>query len=292
MTGISPFWRLIHKLDKTLFSRFYIDQWVIMTGNVGYRALDWKLLQPLIPPIDRYWGDPFVLLRDGTYYVFIEEKLYATGLGRISCLSLDKAGRIASQQTVLERPYHLSYPFIFEHGSDLFMIPETAGHRTVELYRCTRFPDCWEFTRNLLTDIYAVDATLLEAAGKLWLFANVKDSGGSSLDSLHLYHAADLLADDWHPHPLNPIVKDIDSARPAGRIFMEGDSWIRPSQDSSRRYGYGLKFNRITLLNESEYAEVTERRFTPRGSRYLATHTFNRTGELTVTDAVLRRRKK
>ena len=288
----SAFWRLVHKLEKTVYSPYFIDQWIILTGRPGYRALDWRLLRPLLPPTDRYWGDPFVLHRENCYYIFIEEKLYATGLGHIACLTLDRDGSLLSQQTVLERPYHLSYPFLFEHGEDLFMIPETAAHRTVELYRCAHFPDRWEFVQNLMTEIYAADATLLEAGGKFWLFANVKTPGGSSLDALHLYYAADPFRGDWHAHPANPIVKDIRSARPAGRIFLDGESLIRPSQDSLRRYGYGLKFNRITRLNETEYAEVIESRFTPRGSGYLATHTFNRAGDLTVIDAVLRRRKK
>ncbi len=284
--------RLRRKADKTVASWLFIDQWIILSGRgLGYEALDWQALQPLVPPKDRYWADPFVLQREDCYYVFIEEKLYETGRGRIACLTLDHEGGLLSQQVVLEQPYHLSYPFIFEHGRELFMMPESAAHRTVELYRCTHFPDRWEFVRNLLTDIYAVDATLLEHDGLYWLFANVKAPGGSSLDALHLYYSPDLLRGHWQPHPGNPVVTDIRSARPGGRVFMQDGKLIRSSQDSSRRYGYGLRFNRITQLSETEYAEVNEASFTPAGSRYLATHTFNQAGELTVIDAILRRRK-
>lgn len=288
-----PFFaRLARKLKKTVSSWFFIDQWIILTGRPTYRDLDWSLLHPLLPPTDRYWADPFILQRDNCYYVFIEEKLYAAGRGRIACLTLDSDGNLLSQETVLERPYHLSYPFVFESGQDLFMIPESGAHHTVELYRCTHFPDQWDFVKDLLTGMYAVDATLLEWNARFWLFANVKVPGGSSLDELHLFYATDLFNGGWQAHPRNPVVRNIGSSRPAGRIFVDGKSLIRPAQDSSRLYGYGLKFNRITLLSENDYAEETEAAFTPRGSRYLATHTFNRAGDLTVTDAVLRRRKK
>ena len=82
--------RLARKADKTLASLFHIDQWVILTGRgMGYLELDWGRLRPLLPPTDRYWGDPFVISKDDCYYLFIEEKLYATGLGRIACLTLD-----------------------------------------------------------------------------------------------------------------------------------------------------------------------------------------------------------
>jgi hypothetical protein len=292
MSSVSLLQRLLRKVDKTLAAPFFIDQWLILTApRLAYRNLDWRAFRPLIPPKDRYWGDPFVIERGDGYYVFIEEKPYASGRGHIACLTLDVQGNLASQQVVLERPYHLSYPFLFEQAGELFMIPESAAHRTVELYRCAHFPDRWEFVRELMTDIYAVDATLLQHADQYWLFANVKAPGGSSLDALHLYHSSMFDGGNWTPHPWNPVVHDIRSARPAGRIFQQDGQWIRPSQDSGPRYGYGLKFNRITRLTDTDYAEVTEASFSPSGSRYLATHTFNQAGQLTVVDAVLRRRK-
>ncbi len=292
MSRPSLWQRLSRKIDKTVAAPFFIDQWIILVGpRTEYRALDWKAMRPLIPPKDRYWGDPFVIQRGDCHYVFIEEKLYATGLGRIACLTLDAQGSMIAQQVVLERPYHLSYPFVFEHEGELYMIPESAANQTVELYRCSHFPDRWEFVKNLLRDLYAVDTTLLEHDGICWLFTNVKAPKGSSLDALYLYHAPDLLSDAWQPHPRNPVVRDIRSARPGGRIIMEAGQLIRPSQDSSRRYGYALKFNRITALSETDYAEVTEAAFTPAHSEYLATHTFDQSSELTVIDAVLRRRK-
>ncbi len=284
--------RLARKIDKTITAPYFIDQWVILTAQgMGYQSMDWTALRPVLPPKDRYWGDPFVIQRGDCYYVFIEEKLYGTGLGRIACLTLDAQGNLKAQQVVLERPYHLSYPFVFEHGGELYMMPESAANRTVELYRCSDFPGRWEFVKNLLSDVYAVDATLLEHEGIYWLFTNIKAPRGSSLDALYLYYASDLFADEWHAHARNPVVQDIRTARPGGRIFMHEGKLIRPSQDCSRRYGYALKFNRIKSYSETAYAEETETSFTPSHSKYLATHTFNQAGGLTVIDAVLRRRR-
>ena len=292
MTRPSFFKRAARRLDKTLSSLFYIDQWVIMTTKGGsFDSLEWSALQALVPERDRYWGDPFVLAREDRFFVFIEEKIYATGLGRIACLTLDRQGRLISNQVVLERSYHLSYPFLFEERGEIYMIPETAGNRSIELYRCTHFPDRWEFVKTLMKDIYAVDATLLRHENKYWLFANVKEKGGSSLDALHLFYADSPFTDQWTPHRSNPVVKDIRSARPAGKLFIQAGRLIRPSQDSSRRYGYALRFNHILKLNENDYAEEPVSTFTPPGGRMLATHTFNQAGGLTVLDAVIRRAK-
>lgn len=292
MASPSFFRRAIRRLNKTISSRFFIDQWVIMTAmGQDYDSLSWEALHPLIPEKDRYWGDPFIVRRAGQYYLFIEEKIYATGLGRIACLTLDGKGDLKANQVVLERPYHLSYPFIFEYNGMTYMMPETAGNRTIEVYRCLHFPDQWELFRTLMTDIYAVDATLLEYDGRWWLFTNIKEPGGSSLDALHLFHAGEPFSETWTPHAQNPIVKDIRSARPAGHIFLQNGYLIRPSQDSYRRYGYALKFNRIQKLNENEYKEQTEQTFTPKGGKILATHTFNQSDGMTVIDAIVRRRK-
>ena len=291
---IRPPWhrRLLRKLDKTLASMFYIDQWIIMTARgMPYDSLQWSKLTPLMPDKDRYWGDPFLIQRGGRYYVFVEEKLYAAGRGRIACLTLDPDGSLLTHQVVLEREYHLSYPFVFEYAGDLFMMPETAGNRTIELYRCTRFPDRWEPAAILMRDVYAVDATLVEHGDRYWMFVNLKEPGGSSLNALHLFWAESPLDQSWTPHAHNPVVLDIGSARPAGKLFHENGGLIRPSQDSSHRYGGALRFNRVVELGENNYQEEPMAEFVPQGGRIRATHTFNQAGELTVIDAVFRRPK-
>ncbi|MCL4530211.1 MAG: hypothetical protein M1282_12440 [Chloroflexi bacterium] len=292
MTRPSLIQRTLRKFDKTLSSYFFLDQWVIMMAQgAAYDSLQWSALRPIVPDKDRYWADPFVIQKDNLYYIFAEEKIYATKRGRIICITLDQQGNILSNQVVLERPYHLSYPFVFEYKDEIYMLPESAQSLNIELYRRKKFPNEWQFVKNLIAGIYAADATLFEHNGKWWMFANIKETGGSSLDALHLFYADNPLADHWTPHPRNPVVKDIGSARPAGRIFVQDGKLIRPSQDSSRRYGRALKFNRITKLNKTEYEETLDSTFLPRGGKIIAAHTFNQAGNLTVIDAIIRRWK-
>ncbi len=291
MSPPSPWSRLLHRLEKQIASRFFLDQWIILIGRgLEFDSLQWAAFRPLVPPRDRYWADPFIIQKGARYYVFVEEKPYALGRGHIACLSLDGEGSLLEHRVVLERPYHLSYPFLFEYEQALYMLPESAAHRTLDVYRCTHFPDEWQFVKTLMSDVYAVDATLLAWDRKWWLFVNLKEAGGSSLDALHLFYADQPLAERWIPHPRNPIVRDVHSARPAGRILVTEAGLIRPSQDSARRYGYALRFNRITKLTATEYQERCLSTFAPRGGGMRAVHTFNQAGELTVIDAVLRRR--
>jgi hypothetical protein len=242
----------------------------------------------LIAPPEMYWADPLTYEKDGKVYLFVEEYVREKRRGRIACLTLDDQARVTSNQVALERPYHLSYPFIFEHQGDTYMIPETASQRAIELYRCGQFPQQWEFVGNLMKDVYAVDTTLLNHNGRWWLFTNLMtEKGASSWDELHAFFADDPLASSWTPHPLNPIISDARVARPAGAFFTHNGILYRPSQDSSQRYGYALNINRVDILTKRDYAETCVEKILPRKG-LLTTHTYSRAAGWIFTDGVTR----
>jgi hypothetical protein len=280
------------KLTGKIRKRFERDQWGLLLKKGAHTSLTWDGFQQVLAPLDRFWADPFMVEREGKPYLFIEELLYKTHRGTINCLELDGEGNIIKNQVVLDRPYHLSYPFIFEHRGEIYMMPETGKNLSVELYRCTRFPDQWVLHKTLLRDVRAVDSTLIDYLGKWWLFVTVAEHGNSTWDSLHIYYADDPLSDNWTPHPRNPIISDVSSARMAGRIFRLNGSLMRPSQDSTRRYGYALNLYRITTLTTTDYAETrVDRLEPPQGSDIQAIHTFNFSQNWTVMDLTVRRKK-
>lgn len=180
--------RLLQRIWKKLISLFYFEQWAILIARQGNKEFPlWSDFHALIPPRNYFWADPVPWIHNNQYYIFYEEFPFATNRGYIACITLDKSMNIISNQAVLQRPYHLSYPFIFEYNNNLYMLPETNENKTVEVYRCIGFPDCWELEKVTVSDIPVVDATLFEANNKWWLFANIVDEGGSSHDTLAFY---------------------------------------------------------------------------------------------------------
>jgi hypothetical protein len=229
----------------------------------------------LVPPRDRFYADPCVVDRRGSSYLFFEEFDFARQKGVVSCTRLAANGDRTPPQVVLERPYHLSYPFVFFVGEDAFMLPETAANGAIELYRAVSFPDEWELDAVLVRDVRAVDPTLIEHEGRLWLFANIAVRGASINDELFLFSAPSVRG-PWQPHPRNPVVSDVRRARPAGRPFRdESRALIRPSQDCSSLYGSAVVFNRIEELSDTGYRETPIGRLEP-GWRHanLGTHTY------------------
>jgi hypothetical protein len=242
----------------------------------------------LMPPRDRFWADPFPMERDGRHFIFFEELLFATGKGHISVMEVRRDGSHTEPVKVLERGYHLSYPFLIEESGDLFMVPETGQNRTVEMYRCVNFPDRWQLEKVLLEDAWCVDATFHRHADKWWMFVNIGIEGTEIHDELHLY-SADRLLGSWQAHPGNPVKSDARNARPAGRLYSIDGELYRPAQICAPLYGSGIVFNRVTELGMERYAEGEAQRVLPGpASGLLGIHTYNRAGGLTVIDGFRR----
>jgi hypothetical protein len=282
--------RFLARARARVLEKVSREQWLLLYAFGAAPPEDFGTFKQLAPPPDKFWADPFVVVRDGRYYVFFEEYLYSTNRAHLSVLELDADGLVGAPVRIIERPYHLSYPHLFDYGGELYLIPESKGNRTIEVYRCTEFPYGWELATVLMEDIEAVDATLLEHGGRWWLFANVvENAGSSSWDELCLFSAESPLSRHWTPHPLNPIVSDVKRSRPAGPIFRRDGRLYRPSQDSARCYGYGFHINEITELTPTRYSERIVRSIEPNWDPAIyATHTFMSEHGLTVIDGMRR----
>jgi hypothetical protein len=244
-------------------------------------ATGYKLI---MPPSDRFYADPFLFKKDGKTFLFLEDLRYSEGRALISYCELSSDGTPGPVIEVLRRPYHLSYPFLFEENGEIYMIPETKGNRTVELYRATDFPTKWTLETILLSDIYAVDATIQKIGVKYWMFVGISNGRYSNCDELGIFFS-DALKGPWTPHPANPVVSDVRSARPAGAFFYDQGRLIRPSQDCAKAYGYATVFSEVLTLTETEYEERPIARLDPgwvKGN--LGTHTYTRTDEFEVID--------
>lgn len=285
----------VKRIKNRLEEKLNFEQYILLFKLSDHTpALDnFGEFKRITPPKDRFWADPFVLYKNGAYHIFVEELIYKQGKGTIVVMEMSENGDLGGAQPVLKRPYHLSYPFLIEDRGQLYMLPETKGNGTIELYKCVDFPLKWELQEVLMQNVQAVDATIIKYNDKFWMFANMKEHPGiSAYDELFLFYSEKLVGGDWNPHPLNPIVSDVCTARPAGKIFIEKDKIFRPAQDCAKRYGHSMHILEITKLNEVEYHEEMVRTILPNWEKdLLCTHTLNFDKGLTVVDALIKRKK-
>jgi hypothetical protein len=283
--------RLVRRIRRAIDARLGFDQWIMLVHSSESLSMSLWRYKRLMPPKDRFWADPFLLVHAGRTYLYFEELMFATQRGHISVAELRPDGTMLAPQRALVADHHLSYPFVFHHDGQIYMVPESRGDHCVPLYRCVEMPARWEKVGNLMDDVDMVDATIHFHDGRWWMFVNmIQNRGGSSCDELFLFHAESPITRDWTPHPMNPVVSDVRRARPAGKLFVHEGRLYRPSQDCSRRYGWGLNLNWVETLTTENYVEHLVSRAEPRWAPDVrATHSFNREGNLHVIDAEVRR---
>jgi len=276
--------RFAAKVWRKLFCR---EQWFIQFELAPLDPLQVNVarLQPIFPPADRFWADPFVVSNADGHFIFVEELPYATNRGHISVLVLSPTGELLRTQIVLQCDYHLSYPFLFRWNGDLYMMPESGENRTVDLYRCTAFPGEWEHACTLLDGIRAADATLFEQDGTWWLFVNQADDGQCIHEHLHLYHADSPLG-PFIAHPHNPVKSSLRGSRPAGALFLEDEHIYRPTQDCSRVYGESVLVQEVLSLSRDRLSETPAYSIEPCELGVRRVHTLNSSREMRVIDSL------
>ncbi len=282
--------RWLHKQWKKLN---YREQWILLMSTATDFSLDINHFKKVIPPKDRFWADPFLISEGGKNYLFFEELLYETEKGHICMAEIGKEGEIGTIEKVLERPYHLSYPFVFRFEGNWYMIPEACESGAIQLFQANRFPHEWQHKMDIMQEVEAMDTTLVQHNGKWWLFTSMaKTKGASHHDELFLFFADSPLSSSWQSHAKNPVISDVSRARSGGRIFEQDGHLIRPSQDCSHKYGFGFHLNEIEVLTEKEYRERSILHIRPdRSDGLRRTHSYAHLPGLTVIDGLIQRRR-
>lgn len=280
-------------LKRNLENSYSFEQWGLLFDIKKEISKSMWRYKKILPPKDRFWADPHIVTIDENYFIFIEEYIYNQSKGHIAVIKMDKDGNHDYLGKVLEKDYHLSYPFVFEFENNFYMIPETESNNNIELYKCVDFPKKWEYHGEIMSNVSAVDTTIFNHDNKWWMFSGIKENMGSSnSDELFLFHSDNPLTDKWEPHSKNPIISDVRQARPAGKIFSFKDKLYRPSQNSSKFYGYGISINQINNISKNEYEETSITSILPDWDKNITrVHTFAYDSGLSMIDAKIKRRR-
>ncbi len=182
--------QMIKIFCRTIQKIFYNNQWFLMFHLKDSISLSVRTFKKIIPPRDRFWADPHVLKHNDKYYIFVEEFLFKKRKGYIAVIEMDEKGECKKSVKVLEREYHLSYPFVFKWQGKIYMVPDTHDNKTIELYECSQFPYKFQFKMNLMENISTADTTLLYYNDKWWLFTALCENEGSAWeDELFLFYS-------------------------------------------------------------------------------------------------------
>lgn len=233
-------------------------------GHGDVMSFDPAQGQTLPVPKGHFWADPFLVEHGDDVFCLYEDFDYSTGLGQIGAGRLTKDG-MDDLGLVFAAPHHLSFPYLFKQGSDIFMIPETHQAKRLEVWRATDFPTKWTLHATAFDNAGLADTVLFEQDGTWWLLTGLcNDSFGDFCGELHLFRTSGPDLAWTEPHPLNPVVIGADTARGGGRVHKVGGRLFRISQDNSGGiYGWGFNVMEIQRLTPTDYAETRLRHITP-----------------------------
>ena len=135
-------------INRTIRRRARIDyRW-----RVAYTRSDWRKAvlcrsTQLQNPPSHFLADPFVVSKNGKDFCFVEDFDLQTQKGKIAVYELASGGGTLIG-TVLDEPFHMSFPYIFEFDQELYMCPETSENRDIRIYKCIEFPVSLEIGKN------------------------------------------------------------------------------------------------------------------------------------------------
>lgn len=248
---------------------FIGGEWV-----VGYKRKNHNSYE--IIKLDEGWiADPFLFSHKGDHYIFAE--YVKKTKGEIACFKIINNTPVF-QSIVLSEPYHLSYPCVFECENNIYMIPESADNRSVDLYMANEFPYKWEKVDQLLQGVF-YDTTYFKYNGKDYLISYSPQVGRYTLDVFEL----DIKK--YKTELVTEIQYKENIGRPAGCLYQEDGVIYRPAQDCSRMYGEKLLFYKADL-KDRKYEEELVRTLSVEEVKlpYQRIHTYNFDSDYEVID--------
>jgi hypothetical protein len=249
--------------------------------RVGYlRNPDWSKAvlhkaRTLEAPAGSWVADPFIKAWDGRTCILAEEFDNRTGRAHIAAFewredAFHRLGR------ALEEPFHLSFPFLFEHRGRLFMCPEAGASRQIRIYECEEYPMRWRHVATPMTDLSAVDSMIFEYEGRWWMLTNIDSAESGDRSELHAFWTDDPVTGDWRPHQANPVLFDSRVSRNGGLLRRDGRLYRVAQRYGFDRYGSEMSIREIVAISETTFEERHVAEIKPRFSPTVtATHHFD-----------------
>lgn len=281
-------YRALHMNKQRLLKKIFSWEEIYAVGirkrNGEHTLLDDSSSPFTIIPSDddRWYADPLIYEFDGRTWLFVESFDRKTGKGSIAAAEVNDSGTYTFR-TVIDEPYHLSFPMIFHWKGGIWMCPETSANMSLNLYRCVSMPDQWEKVCEIHTEMPLVDTVVLRNDGdSLQLLSSTfrPDNG------LYVKYILSTLTGDFRL-----TVQENDGAfnlteRNAGIPFRAGGTEYLPAQQSTD-VDYGVFLNIVPLGTERLSVRLSADDLSFAGQAdydRIGIHTYSLTGQYEVID--------
>lgn len=241
---------------------------------------------------NKWAADPLVFETSKGTFLFFELFDKKTNKGSIACSAITD-GKIGKYEIVLDEPFHLSFPFVFEFNDSFYMIPETGAKKQIILYKALDFPYKWRSEKVLLENINSSDNIVFFHDKTLFLLSSIIYSTASCCSNLLFNLDKELRIND----KIIETPASVDGARNAGPILAKGDKLIRVGQFCpNNEYGKGLCFFEINndngIFSEKLLKIILPNDISfPKEDKYFGVHTYSYAHNLEFIDAKVTKKR-
>lgn len=232
---------------------------------------------------NNFFADPFLFEYSKKTFLFVEEFCSIKKKGFISAFRIQRKKALYIGKA-LEEDFHLSFPNLFYHNKEIYMVPETSETSQIRLYKCTKFPLEWRLEEILLKGKSCVDPLLFKKDGIWFLFVNEDPLDNGDYAELNIYYSNKLLKGKWVPHSDNPITANSEFSRNGGFCIENNEIYRICQKQTSYEYGQGIKISKVKVLNKNEYIEEKEFEILPQNLKVYGLHHLSKLGNLLAID--------
>ncbi len=284
----SSFKILFRILRLNLFYNTNLNPWNLHIGSYkDERKINFLESKRIIAQKGEEWADPFLIYFNNQNYLFFENFEFKRNKAKISYTIIQNK-KITKVHDALDLKDHLSYPFIWKEKNNLYLMPESARSKCIQIWKTDKSFKKWNIYKTLFKGISSVDTTFFDdKKGNRWLFINQSNDKYDDHNSELYIYKTDKKFNKIIPHDLNPVIIDSRFSRNGGNIFYNKNGLlIRPSQKNvSNFYGKGLNFRIIKKLTLKEYEEINYKSYNGDFKKNInGIHHFTKNNEIYATD--------
>ena len=218
-----------------------------------------------------YQADSFLFVKGDELFLFYELQHWDDP-GVIAMVKTRDLRTWSQPVVVLKQPFHLSFPYVFEDGGQVFMVPESQESDAIHLFRADNDElTSFSLVRTLLHQERANgihynydDSHIYKKGGTYYLFTSYQRDW---MYYQELYTSDDLLSGQFRRHPASPICVSNEFGRNGGSLIDYDGRLLRVTQDCHADYGDNVSLMEVTRLDELSYEEhLFKRNVLPRNS--------------------------
>ena len=206
-----------------------------------------------------YQADSFLFVQGDELFLFYELQHWDDP-GVIAMVKTRDLKTWTDPVVVLQQPFHLSFPYVFEDEGQVYMVPESQESDGIHLFRAdNKELTSFSRVRTLLhqersagihynfndSHIYKKDGTyyLFTAYQKDWMYYQ------------ELYITDNLLTGEFRRHVASPVCMSNEFGRNGGSLITIDGRLLRVTQDCHADYGANVSLMEVTKLTPTEYHE-------------------------------------